>query len=247
MRFPRHQRPAHGCGYKDTPAELTPETSRTFSDLGLQCESSGLRPTLKTMQCPRAIRRPAKEVCQAALKVNYRVVGLFWVHALRCILPRRDRVAQAKQRKYVLVADRRDLPPRQGDTMQYVVSSRSCCGKRSRGRLTRASVRPFCSRHCRTVIWHMICHICLHASRGSCSVVGALSFGSKDVSRLLEPLNFTSQFVACTRCVLLVCDADRETQRHVGYISQSNGKGSCPLAGWSISTKCRGHAVFGQL
>ena len=60
--------------------------------------------------------------CQAALEVKYRVVGLFWVHALRCTLPRRDRVAQTKQRRCVLVADRLVLPPRLVDAMQYVVS-----------------------------------------------------------------------------------------------------------------------------
>lgn len=38
----------------------------------------------------------ARRSCQAALEINHRVVGLFSVQAMRCILPQRDKVAQAK-------------------------------------------------------------------------------------------------------------------------------------------------------
>ena len=77
MRPPRHQWPAHGCACRDTAAELSPETLRTFSDFCLQCESSGLRPTLKKMQRPRAIRDREGISCQAAFEGDYRVVDLF--------------------------------------------------------------------------------------------------------------------------------------------------------------------------
>ena len=89
-----------------------------------------------------------------------------------CILPQRDRFAQAKQRRCVLVADRRVLAPRLGLVCREF---RSCCGKAEQRALDEGFGEGLLQQALQNSDLAIICHICLLASRGSCSVVSAVS------------------------------------------------------------------------